>query len=169
MKKNLSGFTIVELLIVIVVIGILSAITVVAYNGLQQRARNQQTVYAVNAYTKAILQYATVNGTYPINRSPLPCLGVDYTCDNTNDGSVSTQAMLTDLSPYMQSVPQPATSTRVYLRTGALYAGNTDADRYILFIQENQTACPAISGLTQRTVPDVSNGNLVCRFKFPAL
>ena len=34
-----EGFTIVELLIVIVVIGILAAITVVAYTGIQQRAR----------------------------------------------------------------------------------------------------------------------------------
>jgi prepilin-type N-terminal cleavage/methylation domain-containing protein len=34
-----SGFTIVELLIVIVIIGILAAITTVAYNGIQERAR----------------------------------------------------------------------------------------------------------------------------------
>ena len=33
------GFTIVELLIVIVIIGILAAITIVAYNGIQSRAR----------------------------------------------------------------------------------------------------------------------------------
>lgn len=39
MKYNYkSGFTIVELLIVIVVIAILAAITVVAYNGIQNRA-----------------------------------------------------------------------------------------------------------------------------------
>ena len=42
MNSNMSirqkGFTIVELLIVIVVIGILAAITVVAYNGIQERA-----------------------------------------------------------------------------------------------------------------------------------
>ena len=38
MKKTTSGFTIVELLIVIVVIGILAAITIVAYNGVQNRA-----------------------------------------------------------------------------------------------------------------------------------
>jgi prepilin-type N-terminal cleavage/methylation domain-containing protein len=37
--KKQRGFTIVELLIVIVVIGILAAITIVAYNGIQDRAR----------------------------------------------------------------------------------------------------------------------------------
>lgn len=39
MRKQ-TGFTIVELLIVIVVIAILASITIVAYNGIQQRTRN---------------------------------------------------------------------------------------------------------------------------------
>ena len=38
-NKQQSGFTIVELLIVIVVIGILAAITIVSFNGVQNRAR----------------------------------------------------------------------------------------------------------------------------------
>jgi prepilin-type N-terminal cleavage/methylation domain-containing protein len=37
-RKARRGFTIVELLIVIVVIGILAGIIIVAYNGIQQRA-----------------------------------------------------------------------------------------------------------------------------------
>lgn len=41
-KASRSGFTIVELLIVIVVIGILAAITLVAYNGIQNRAKSAQ-------------------------------------------------------------------------------------------------------------------------------
>ncbi|MCA9336117.1 prepilin-type N-terminal cleavage/methylation domain-containing protein, partial [Candidatus Saccharibacteria bacterium] len=39
-KNKKTGFTIVELLIVIVVIAILAAITIVAYNGIQQRSRD---------------------------------------------------------------------------------------------------------------------------------
>ncbi len=39
MGKRQAGFTIVELLIVIVVVGILAAITITAFNGVQDRAR----------------------------------------------------------------------------------------------------------------------------------
>ena len=42
--KQQQGFTIVELLIVIVVIGILAAMVIVAYNGVQQRAQTSATV-----------------------------------------------------------------------------------------------------------------------------
>ena len=42
MRKSTTGFTIVELLIVIVVIEILAAITVVAYNGIQTRSTNSR-------------------------------------------------------------------------------------------------------------------------------
>ncbi len=38
MKRNINGFTIVELLVVIVVIGILAAVTIVSYSGIVQRA-----------------------------------------------------------------------------------------------------------------------------------
>ena len=43
MNKKLSGFTIVELLVVIVVIGILASISIVAYNGIQNKARASAT------------------------------------------------------------------------------------------------------------------------------
>lgn len=53
-KNKQTGFTIVELLIVIVVIGILAAITIVAYNGIQDRARASQTNAGLNDMLKAV-------------------------------------------------------------------------------------------------------------------
>jgi len=74
--KQRKGFTIVELLIVIVVIAVLAAISIVAYNGIQQRARNSQAATVIQAYKKALLQYATINQAYPTALSA--CLGDDY-------------------------------------------------------------------------------------------
>ena len=63
--KRQSGFTIVELLIVIVVIGILAAISVVAYNGIQQRARDSQRQSNIANIAKALEMYYIDNGRYP--------------------------------------------------------------------------------------------------------
>lgn len=67
-KQMNSGFTIVELLIVIVVIGILAAITIVAYNGIQNRAKaSSATTTAGSIAKKAEIYNADENsvGGYP--------------------------------------------------------------------------------------------------------
>lgn len=63
--KNNLGFTIVELLIVIVVIGILAAITVVAYNGIQNRANNTAVQADLRNINSQLAMYRTINSTYP--------------------------------------------------------------------------------------------------------
>lgn len=64
-QKQTSGFTIVELLIVIVVIAILAAITIVAFNGVQVRARDAKRVQDISTIKKLILNYDTSNGSVP--------------------------------------------------------------------------------------------------------
>ena len=65
MNKTKSGFTIVELLIVIVVIGILAAITVVAFNGVQTRANTAGALSDLKQVNSAIQLYYVDNGAYP--------------------------------------------------------------------------------------------------------
>jgi prepilin-type N-terminal cleavage/methylation domain-containing protein len=82
-----KGFTIVELLIVIVVLGILAALVLNAYSGVQQRARNAQTLSAINAYRKALIQYATEQGDYPqVTGQNTVCLG-EFNPDSDGDGT----------------------------------------------------------------------------------
>lgn len=64
-KARSSGFTIVELLIVIVVIGILAALVVVTYNGIQQKARDTERKTDINAIHGQLEAYQAQNGSYP--------------------------------------------------------------------------------------------------------
>lgn len=78
------GFTIVELLIVVVVIGILSSIAIVSYQGIQQKARNTARVQAAAAIQKNFLLYEAQFGKGPMYQMMLAgnsegqCIGTDY-------------------------------------------------------------------------------------------
>lgn len=56
-SKHYRGFTIVELLIVVVVIAVLAAIVTVTFNGIKARALNAQTASGLSAMEKALKLY----------------------------------------------------------------------------------------------------------------
>lgn len=64
-KTAARGFTIVELLIVIVVIGILAALVVVTYSGIQQKARDTERTTDIKALHSQLEAYQAQNGKYP--------------------------------------------------------------------------------------------------------
>ncbi|MNQ19627.1 Type II secretion system protein G precursor [compost metagenome] len=81
--KKQTGFTIVELLIVIVIIGILAAITIVAYNGIQGRARDTQRAQDMQTIVKALEIYKATNGVYPAAVGTANASGWEVSHDGT--------------------------------------------------------------------------------------
>jgi prepilin-type N-terminal cleavage/methylation domain-containing protein len=65
LKSKQQGFTIVELLIVIVVIGILAALVITTFTGIQQRARNTERETDIKAIHGQVEAYFAQNGRYP--------------------------------------------------------------------------------------------------------
>lgn len=71
-----GGFTIVELLIVIVVIGILAAIVIVAFNGVQNRANDAAVQRDLSNIGKKITAFNAMNDRWPKSATDLNAMGV---------------------------------------------------------------------------------------------
>ena len=67
MRKE--GFTIVELLIVIVVIGILAAVTMVAFASVQSKGRDSVRLGDMQSIVKALEMHKSYTGAYPVHTS----------------------------------------------------------------------------------------------------
>ncbi len=177
-----KGFTIVELLIVIVVIAILAAITIVAYNGIQQRAKNTQTISAITAYVKAIKLYESDKGDQ--NGLTFSCLGETYGYGSDGTGSSGFQcrqdtagsgvsvnaSFYAALAPYMSSKPQPDASVTYVVSATNWYRGAyyyaTSPRRIDFILQGSTTDCPNIGGLTY-TNKSVLGNITRCIMSFP--
>jgi type IV pilus assembly protein PilA len=116
LKQQNKGFTIVELLIVIVVIGILALLVITTYAGIQQKARNTKRQTDVSALQTQIEAFYQTSGYYP----------------NLTDMN---SAALTDPSNATQSktlVGAPAAKSYSYVATnaaGATCDGASPADQ----------------------------------------
>lgn len=127
MQKNQralrSGFTIVELLVVIVVIAILAAITVVSYNGITNQAQKTAIIASVRQGATQLATYTLQNNTTPIACSaagvtvnPEHTLNCSISssgafCISVSKGAISYRADDTSLSPVEGECPKgPATA-----------------------------------------------------------
>ena len=108
-KRKQQGFTIVELLIVIVVIAILAAISVVAYTGIQQRARDSQRDSDIATIAKALEMYYIDNGRFPPGSCSSDC-AINGGWSTTADGSWTNLAAYL-VPEYISEMPEDPVST----------------------------------------------------------
>lgn len=114
MSRRIRGFTIVELLVVIVVIAILATVTIVAYSNIQNRATATSINNDFLSIDKAFRLYATEQGldTWPLE-----------TTFATSNPSITSIISSTTLKQYIQSVNPPSGSPAPYY----FYDNDTDS------------------------------------------
>jgi len=101
------GFTLVELTVVIVVIGILAAVTVVSYVAVQTHARKQAVTADAQGLASALTKYRANHGAYPasltmLTSTPPAQSDFAYTYNETDD-SYCVTASARDISVYIMS------------------------------------------------------------------
>ena len=119
-NRNQQGFTIVELLIVIVVIGILAGLVITTFTGIQQKARNTERQTDVKAIHGQVEAYYAQNGRYP-------------TLANLND-STWRGANMKGLDAEALKDPKGSAQTLVATPAASAYA-------YAVFAADGTTAC----------------------------
>ncbi len=125
------GFTVVELLLVIVVIAILAAIVIVAYNGIQEKGKNAKRESDLSSLQKVIETYKIQNSQYPqtTTQSPANWHSVDVRTDsNCFNGSKSTD-WIPGVNSLPQSTPNPGGGVD---GAGGCYLYASDGESYIL-------------------------------------
>ncbi len=102
LKTKQKGFTLVELLIVIVVIAILAAISIVAYNGIQNRAKTTSAAASAATVVKKAEAANAITSSYPASQG-------DFAAQKASDLAGSGITLIAPASLTASSKPSEVT------------------------------------------------------------
>jgi len=91
MKKNMQGFTLIELMIVVAIIAILAAIALPAYSDYTKKAKVSEVITAASASRTAISEFVAANNELPTAAEYQPNnINTQYVSDLAWNGTVIT-------------------------------------------------------------------------------
>ena len=139
---NKSGFTLVELLVVITIIGILATIGLDAFQSSQMRARDAERKSDLRQMSSALELFYADYGRYPNDSNGL-IVGCPYSSGGTSTNCVWGRGFFSDgKTTYFQVLPKdPSASLHYYYRVVSGVANN---QAYQLFAYLENTQDPSI-------------------------
>ena len=122
MKKVQQGFTLIELMIVVAIIGILAAVAIPAYQDYLIRSKMSEVAAALSACKTSVAEYAAARNTWPDNVTVAGCSTQSTTYMQTM--SVAAGGVLTaNTSAVTGATPANCALTLTALGTAAAITG----------------------------------------------
>jgi prepilin-type N-terminal cleavage/methylation domain-containing protein len=151
MRKNNNGFTIVELVVTVIVIGILVSAAFFGYTQVQKDSRNAERSSKVKIMTEALEKYYGKNGEYP------SCAAM------TQSGALVSTNVLDGIEVDVLTTPTSSAGTTNSIGCTALVSGpGTDTFAYV---GDGSTTCATGASCLQYTLQyrDENTGTIVSK------
>ena len=155
MIKNKKGFTLVELLVVVAIIGLLSTLAVVALGNARQKARDAKRVSDIKQVQTALELYFSDVGSYPV-QAPASALtlGAGAGLTLSSGAAPAGFAATASATTYMALVPaNPTPGGAIYAYTSC---GTAPCSTYSLTFELENTVGGLASGAHTATPSGVN-------------